>query len=85
MYGIGAGLGFLWYNFYPAQIFMGDTGSLTLGGVLATISIFLKQELLLEKSVDKKPIDELPLSLKEKVVLKKLIKAVEGTDHLLSE
>ena len=43
---IGAGLGFLWYNFYPAQIFMGDTGSLTLGGVLATISIFLKQELL---------------------------------------
>ena len=37
------------------------------------------------KLVDKKPIDELPLSLKEKVVLKKLIKAVEGTDHLLSE
>lgn len=44
---IGAGLGFLWYNFYPAQIFMGDTGSLTLGGVLATVAIFLKQELLL--------------------------------------
>lgn len=46
---------------------------------------FAFKELLLEKSVDKKPIDELPLSLKEKVVLKKLIKAVEGTDHLLSE
>ena len=46
---------------------------------------FAFKELLLEKSVDKKPIDELPLSLKEKVVLKKLIKAVEETDHLLSE
>jgi phospho-N-acetylmuramoyl-pentapeptide-transferase len=44
---IGAGLGFLWYNFYPAQIFMGDTGSLTLGGILGVVSIFLKQELLL--------------------------------------
>lgn len=41
---------------------------------------FAFKELLLEKSVDKKPIDELPLSLKEKVVLKKVIKAVEGTD-----
>nr|WP_307775279.1 phospho-N-acetylmuramoyl-pentapeptide-transferase [uncultured Cetobacterium sp.] len=44
---IGAGLGFLWYNFYPAQIFMGDTGSLTLGGILGVIAILLKQELLL--------------------------------------
>ncbi|MBP9509721.1 MAG: phospho-N-acetylmuramoyl-pentapeptide-transferase [Fusobacteriaceae bacterium] len=43
----GAGLGFLWYNFYPAQIFMGDTGSLTLGGMLGTVAILLKQELLL--------------------------------------
>lgn len=43
----GAGLGFLWYNFYPAQIFMGDTGSLTLGGVLGTVAILLRQELLL--------------------------------------
>lgn len=43
----GAGLGFLWYNFYPAQIFMGDTGSLTLGGILGTVAILLKQELLL--------------------------------------
>ncbi len=43
----GAGLGFLWYNFYPAQIFMGDTGSLTLGGILGLVAIFLKQELLL--------------------------------------
>ena len=41
---------------------------------------FAFKELLLEKSVDKKPIDELPLSLKEKIVLKKVIKAVEGTD-----
>lgn len=43
----GAGLGFLWYNCYPAQIFMGDTGSLTLGGILGVIGIVLKQELLL--------------------------------------
>jgi phospho-N-acetylmuramoyl-pentapeptide-transferase len=44
---IGALIGFLWYNFYPAQMFMGDTGSLTLGGILGIIVIFLKQELLL--------------------------------------
>ena len=43
----GSGLGFLWYNFYPAQIFMGDTGSLALGGILGTVAILLKQELLL--------------------------------------
>ena len=43
----GAGLGFLWYNFYPAQIFMGDTGSLTLGGILGVVAILLKQELIL--------------------------------------
>ena len=43
----GAGLGFLWYNCYPAQIFMGDTGSLTLGGILGVIALLLKQELLL--------------------------------------
>lgn len=44
---VGAGLGFLWYNFFPAQIFMGDTGSLTLGGIIGAVAIFLKQELLL--------------------------------------
>ena len=44
---IGASIGFLWYNFYPAQVFMGDTGSLTLGGLLAIVVIFIKQELLL--------------------------------------
>jgi phospho-N-acetylmuramoyl-pentapeptide-transferase len=44
---VGAGLGFLWYNSYPAEIFMGDTGSLFLGGILGMISLFLKQELLL--------------------------------------
>ena len=43
----GSGLGFLWYNFYPAQIFMGDTGSLSLGGVLGVIAILLKQEIIL--------------------------------------
>jgi phospho-N-acetylmuramoyl-pentapeptide-transferase len=44
---IGAGLGFLWFNFYPAQIFMGDTGSLALGGALGIIAILIKKELLL--------------------------------------
>jgi phospho-N-acetylmuramoyl-pentapeptide-transferase len=43
----GASLGFLWYNAYPAQIFMGDTGSLSLGGAIATIAIIIKKELLL--------------------------------------
>jgi phospho-N-acetylmuramoyl-pentapeptide-transferase len=44
---IGAGLGFLWYNAHPAQIFMGDTGSLFLGGILGISSIFIKQEIIL--------------------------------------
>ncbi len=44
---IGAGLGFLWYNFYPAQVFMGDTGSLALGGALGVMAILIKKELLL--------------------------------------
>ncbi|CCO22498.1 phospho-N-acetylmuramoyl-pentapeptide-transferase [Maridesulfovibrio hydrothermalis] len=44
---VGAGLGFLWYNAYPAQIFMGDVGSLSIGGVLGFIAVLCKQELLL--------------------------------------
>jgi len=44
---IGAGLGFLWFNFYPAQIFMGDTGSLALGGAFGILSILIKKELLI--------------------------------------
>jgi phospho-N-acetylmuramoyl-pentapeptide-transferase len=43
----GAGVGFLWFNAYPAQIFMGDTGSLPLGGLLGTIAVITKQEILL--------------------------------------
>jgi phospho-N-acetylmuramoyl-pentapeptide-transferase len=43
---IGAGVGFLWYNTYPAQIFMGDVGSLSLGGVLGTIAVISKNEFL---------------------------------------
>jgi phospho-N-acetylmuramoyl-pentapeptide-transferase len=43
---VGAGLGFLWYNAYPAEIFMGDTGSLAIGGMVAAVSVLLKQELL---------------------------------------
>ncbi len=42
----GAGLGFLWFNAYPAEVFMGDTGALALGGVLGAVAILLKQEVL---------------------------------------
>jgi phospho-N-acetylmuramoyl-pentapeptide-transferase len=44
---IGACVGFLWYNAYPAQVFMGDTGSLTLGGVIAALAIIVRKELLI--------------------------------------
>ena len=44
---IGAGLGFLWYNTYPAQVFMGDIGSLSLGGALGTLAFLTKHELLM--------------------------------------
>ena len=44
---IGACLGFLWYNAYPAKVFMGDTGSLALGGIIATLAIVLRKELLI--------------------------------------
>ncbi|MGE9268625.1 MAG: phospho-N-acetylmuramoyl-pentapeptide-transferase [Verrucomicrobiales bacterium] len=44
---VGAGMGFLWYNCHPAKVFMGDTGSLAIGGALGTVAICTKQELLL--------------------------------------
>ena len=44
---VGALVGFLWYNTYPAQIFMGDTGSLTVGGIIAVIAILVRKELIL--------------------------------------
>ena len=44
---LGAGLGFLWWNAYPAKVFMGDTGSLALGGTIAMVAILIKQELTL--------------------------------------
>lgn len=44
---LGACIGFLWYNAYPAQVFMGDTGSLMLGGVIATLAILVRKELLI--------------------------------------
>ena len=43
----GAGLGFLWFNAHPAQVFMGDSGSIPLGAVLGTIAVMTKQEILL--------------------------------------
>jgi phospho-N-acetylmuramoyl-pentapeptide-transferase len=44
---VGASIGFLWYNAYPAEVFMGDVGSLSLGGAIGTIAILIKQEFLL--------------------------------------
>jgi phospho-N-acetylmuramoyl-pentapeptide-transferase len=44
---VGAALGFLWFNSHPAEVFMGDTGSLSLGGVLGTMAVLIKQEVLL--------------------------------------
>ena len=44
---IGASLGFLWFNFYPAQVFMGDTGSLALGGAFGVLAVLIKKELLI--------------------------------------
>jgi phospho-N-acetylmuramoyl-pentapeptide-transferase len=47
MSAVGAALGFLWYNSHPAQVFMGDTGSLSLGGTIGIVAVLLKRELLL--------------------------------------
>jgi phospho-N-acetylmuramoyl-pentapeptide-transferase len=44
---VGALIGFLWYNTYPAQVFMGDTGSLTIGGIIAVLAISVRKELLI--------------------------------------
>ena len=44
---VGALVGFLWYNAFPAQVFMGDTGSLTIGGIIAVIAIIVRKELLI--------------------------------------
>ena len=44
---VGACMGFLWYNSYPAQVFMGDTGSLSLGGIIAVAAILIRKELLI--------------------------------------
>ena len=44
---VGAAFGFLWYNSFPAQVFMGDTGSLTLGAVIAVLALALRKELLI--------------------------------------
>ncbi len=44
---VGASIGFLWYNAHPAEVFMGDVGSLALGGAIGTVAVLIKQELLL--------------------------------------
>jgi phospho-N-acetylmuramoyl-pentapeptide-transferase len=49
---VGAGLGFLWFNTYPAQVFMGDVGALALGAALGVIAVIVRQELILLLMVD---------------------------------
>jgi phospho-N-acetylmuramoyl-pentapeptide-transferase len=44
---VGSAIGFLWYNAHPAEVFMGDVGSLALGGAIGTVAVIIKQELLL--------------------------------------
>jgi phospho-N-acetylmuramoyl-pentapeptide-transferase len=44
---VGACIGFLWYNSFPAQVFMGDTGSLALGGIIAVLAILIRKELMI--------------------------------------
>jgi phospho-N-acetylmuramoyl-pentapeptide-transferase len=44
---VGACVGFLWYNSYPAQVFMGDTGSLAIGGIIAVLALIIRKELLI--------------------------------------
>src|SRR6185503_11023023 len=44
---VGATVGFLWYNSYPASVFMGDTGSLAIGGIIASFAIMVRKELLI--------------------------------------
>ena len=44
---VGASLGFLWYNAHPAEMFMGDVGSLALGGAIGVVAVIIKQEILL--------------------------------------
>src|SRR6202007_2397624 len=44
---VGACIGFLWYNAYPAQVFMGDTGSLSLGGIIAVLALAVRKELMI--------------------------------------
>ena len=44
---VGAGLGFLWFNAYPAQVFMGDVGALALGAALGTVAVIVRQEIVL--------------------------------------
>jgi len=60
---VGALVGFLWYNAYPAQVFMGDTGSLTLGGIIAVYAILIHKELLLPILVALFYIEDLSVAL----------------------
>ncbi len=74
---IGAMVGFLWYNSYPAQIFMGDTGSLTIGGIVAVFAIILRKELLIPVLAGIFFIESLSVIIQ--VIWFKITKKVTGT------
>jgi phospho-N-acetylmuramoyl-pentapeptide-transferase len=74
---IGATVGFLWYNSYPAQVFMGDTGSLTIGGIIAVFAIIVRKELLIPVLAGVFFIESLSVILQ--VLWFKITKAATGT------
>jgi len=81
----GAGLGFLWFNSYPAQIFMGDVGALSLGGSIGAVSLFIKEEFLLIIAGGIFVIEALSVLLQilaVKICKKKIFKAAPLHHHL---
>ena len=69
---LGAAIGFLWFNCYPAQVFMGDVGSLTLGGLIATLAVLLKQEFLFVISGGIFVIEAASVLIQEKIGINRL-------------
>jgi len=81
----GAGLGFLWFNSYPAQIFMGDVGALSLGGAIGAIAVFVKQEFILVIAGGIFVIEALSVLLQifsVRIFKKKMLKAAPFHHHL---
>ena len=73
---IGALVGFLWYNAFPAQVFMGDTGSLTIGGLIAVFAIIIHKELLIPILCGVFLVENLSVILQVKYFQRGMIKGV---------